>query len=60
MMLSAHLKSWLEKLRSDIPLPQVAMWKDKSLLDTWFEPGHPDTLSHGTWQQGLFFLENLG
>ncbi|VTP89812.1 aminotransferase class V-fold PLP-dependent enzyme [Sphingobacterium daejeonense] len=60
MMLSDDFKSWLEELRLDIPLPQVAMWKDKSLLDTFFEPGHQDTLSHGTLQQGLLFLENLG
>lgn len=36
------------------------MWQTKSLLGTFFEPGHQDTLAHGTLQQSLKFLERLG
>jgi len=60
MMLSDGLKLMLEDLMSAIPLPKIAMWKHKSILDTFFEPGHQDTLSHGTLQQSLNFLKSQG
>lgn len=40
--------------------PKEAMWANKSILDTFFEPGHRDTLSHGTLGQSMLFFENLG
>ena len=60
MLISDQLQQMLQDSKSDIPLPKVAMWKNKSILDTFFEPGHQDTLSHGTLQQSLMFLEQLG
>lgn len=40
--------------------PQEAMWSNKTILHTYFEPGHQDTLSHGSLQQSLRFIENIG
>jgi selenocysteine lyase/cysteine desulfurase len=40
--------------------PKEAMWANKAILDTFFEPGHQDTLSHGTLKQSFTFLEELG
>lgn len=60
MLLSEELRIKLEDLNAGIPLPTVAMWKHKSILDTFFEPGHQDTLSHGTLQQSLMFLKKRG
>lgn len=42
------------------PRPQEGMWSKKSILDTYFEPGHQDTLSHGTLQQSIRFLKEIG
>lgn len=36
------------------------MWADKSKLQTFFEPGHQDTLAHGTLNESLSLLLNLG
>ncbi len=60
MLISDTLKERLERSLSKVPMPTVAMWKDKSILDTFFEPGHQDNLSHGTLQQSLQFLKKLG
>ncbi|OYD47128.1 hypothetical protein CHU00_03440 [Sphingobacterium cellulitidis] len=60
ILLSDQLKLMLEDLKSDVPLPQVSMWKNKKILDTFFEPGHQDTLSHGTLQSSLRFLKKQG
>jgi len=40
--------------------PEEAMWSSKTILHTYFEPGHQDTLSHGTLQQSLHFLTEQG
>lgn len=60
MLISNSLKLMLEDLKAEVPLPEVAMWKHKSILDTFFEPGHQDTLSHGTLQSSLTFLKAQG
>lgn len=36
------------------------MWAGKGIDQLYFEPGHIDTLSHGTLQKGLEFLSELG
>lgn len=36
------------------------MWADKSKLQTFFEPGHQDTLSHGTLSESLSFILDCG
>lgn len=60
MLISDSLKLMLEDLKAEVPLPEVAMWKHKSILDTFFEPGHQDTLSHGTLKSSLTFLKAQG
>ena len=40
--------------------PAEAMWSNKTILHTYFEPGHQDTLSHGTLQASLHFLMEQG
>ena len=42
------------------PMPLEPFLKDKGALNLCFEPGHLDTLSFGTLNQSLFFLEKLG
>ncbi|KGE14075.1 aminotransferase class V-fold PLP-dependent enzyme [Sphingobacterium deserti] len=60
LMLSDHFMNYLHKDINQIPRPQEAMWEQKSIVQTFFEPGHQDTLSHGTLGQSLCFLERLG
>lgn len=60
MMISDDLKDMLYKPAQRGPRPKEAMWSSKSILDTFFEPGHQDTLSHGTLLQSVHFLNNLG
>ena len=60
LLISDSFKLMLEDLKAEVPLPKVAMWKHKSILDTFFEPGHQDTLSHGTLQSSLKFLKAQG
>lgn len=57
--LSNGLADFLNEMLKDIPRPKAAMWQTKSLLGTFFEPGHQDTLAHGTLQHSLKFLERM-
>ncbi|UIR55371.1 aminotransferase class V-fold PLP-dependent enzyme [Sphingobacterium sp. SRCM116780] len=36
------------------------MWDGKDIIQLYFEPGHIDTLSQGTLQQGIEFFNTLG
>lgn len=58
--LSEQLVEVIREQTQDIPKPQAAMWANKSLLSTYFEPGHQDTLSHGTLGHSLTFLSDIG
>lgn len=60
LMLSDRLMDKLNTTLAEIPRPKEAMWKDKSILQTFFEPGHQDTLSHGTLSRSLEFINQLG
>lgn len=60
MMLSPKIKDMISKATGTPPSPKEAMWSNKSLLQTFFEPGHQDTLAHGTLGQSLGFLQNIG
>jgi len=60
LLMSDGLTRRLQNILSDVPLPKVAMWKHKGILNTFFEPGHQETLSHGTLKQSLLKLEELG
>lgn len=60
MMLSDRLMASLYKSAQQGSKPKEAMWSSKSILDTFFEPGHQDTLSHGTLLQSVHFLNHLG
>ena len=60
MMLSDRLKRAIYKDAQLGPLPMEAMWSTKTILDSFFEPGHQDTLSHGTLLQSVQFLSEIG
>ncbi len=60
LLMSEGLTKRLQNILSDVPLPKVAMWKHKGILNTFFEPGHQDTLSHGTLKQSILKLEEIG
>ncbi|WDF69409.1 aminotransferase class V-fold PLP-dependent enzyme [Sphingobacterium oryzagri] len=60
MLLGDRLIELLETQLRDIPRPKEAMWANKSILQTFFEPGHQETLSHGTLRQSLAFLQSQG
>ena len=60
MLLSEKLRSLLEDLLIGRPKPTVAMWQHKSVLDTFFEPGHQDNLSHGTLQKSMQWIQSIG
>lgn len=60
IMLSARLQDLLKKTIGNPPLPKEAMWSNKSTLQTFFEPGHQNTLAHGTLLQSLNFLNEIG
>ncbi|CAM4256823.1 Selenocysteine lyase/Cysteine desulfurase [Pedobacter westerhofensis] len=42
------------------PLPLESFKNIQGHLGLYFEPGHLDTLAHGTLQQSVFYLEQLG
>ncbi|GHE38405.1 aminotransferase class V-fold PLP-dependent enzyme [Sphingobacterium griseoflavum] len=60
LLLSEQFISFLIDTAGEIAPPKESMWAGKSLLQTFFEPGHQDTLSHGTLGQSLAFLHGLG
>ena len=60
LMLSNQLKAVLYADAQKGERPIEAMWSSKSILDTFFEPGHQDTLSHGSLGQSILFLKKLG
>ncbi|WP_206366784.1 aminotransferase class V-fold PLP-dependent enzyme [Sphingobacterium sp. SGL-16] len=60
MMISENLKSKIYAESQQGERPKEGMWSSKSILDTFFEPGHQDTLSHGTLGQSVRLLKNLG
>lgn len=60
MMISDKIKELLYTKAQQGNRPKEAMWSTKSILDTYFEPGHQDTLSHGTLLQSIRFLSTLG
>ena len=59
LLLSEQLKEQLYKEAKERQRPKEAMWQHKSILDTYFEPGHQDCSAHGTLQQSLLFLQKL-
>ena len=60
LMLSPRMKAILYQEAQKLDRPQEAMWRGKSILDTFFEPGHQDTLAHGTLLESVRFLEKVG
>lgn len=60
VMISNYLKELLYADAQQGERPKEAMWSSKSILDTFFEPGHQDTLSHGTLLQSVRLLNELG
>ena len=60
LMLSDNLKAQLYAKAQQGVKPKEPMWSNKSILDTYFEPGHQDTLSHGTLLQSIQFFKEFG
>jgi len=60
MMVSEMLKAKLYTTALERQRPPEMMWAHKSILDIYFEPGHQDTISHGTLGQSVLFLEKIG
>lgn len=60
MLLNKRLQAILYREAQQKARPQEAMWSNKTILHTYFEPGHQDTLSHGSLAQSLLFLQELG
>ncbi|QBQ42517.1 aminotransferase class V-fold PLP-dependent enzyme [Sphingobacterium psychroaquaticum] len=60
IMLSSAMEDTIYQDAKKKQRPQETMWINKTILHTYFEPGHQDTLSHGTLQQSLLFLQRLG
>lgn len=60
LMLSERLRAMLYQEAKQRSAPSEAMWAHKSILDVYFEPGHQDTLAHGTLLQSIYFFEELG
>lgn len=59
IMLSSAMEDTIYQDAKKRQRPQETMWINKTILHTYFEPGHQDTLSHGTLQQSLLFLQQL-
>ncbi|MBE8713492.1 aminotransferase class V-fold PLP-dependent enzyme [Sphingobacterium hungaricum] len=57
MLLNERLRALIYQEAQQKSLPQETMWAGRSILKTYFEPGHIDTLAHGTLLQSLNFLE---
>lgn len=60
LLINKTFQAFLDQLVVDIPMPTADFWKTKSVLDTFFEPGHVDTVSQGTLRESLSLLEELG
>lgn len=60
LLINDQFKKRLENLIHELPQPKELMWEGRSILSTFFEPGHQDNLSHGTLQQSLLLLQKLG
>lgn len=60
MMLSEAMSTCLYQDAYSKQRPSEVWWGHKSILDIYFEPGHQDTLSFGTLQQSVLFLQKIG
>lgn len=60
IMISDRLSKSLYVGAHHQPRPIEAWWSHKSILDIYFEPGHQDTLSQGTLDQSVLFLQEIG
>ncbi len=59
IMLSEALHAILYAAARHQPRPTQPMLADKSVVDLYFEPGHQDTLAHGTLLQSINFYKEL-
>lgn len=60
MMISERLAALLYSEAHQVPRPAETMWAHKSILNIYFEPGHQDTLSHGTLAASVDFMKQVG
>lgn len=60
MILNDKIKGFLYTQAQKQTPSLEKMWEGKTILQLYFEPGHVDTLTQGTLQQSLLFLEKLG
>lgn len=59
MMLSRELYSMLYTAARQRPGPKEPMLAHKPIIDLYFEPGHQDTLAHGSLSQSIHFYKEL-
>ncbi len=59
MMLSRELYAILYADACQRPGPKEPMLANKPIIDLYFEPGHQDTLAHGTLSQSVHFYNEL-
>lgn len=60
LLINDRLKDHIYQKAQSGSRPKEQMWASKTILHTFFEPGHQDTLAHGTLAQSLLFLEQAG
>lgn len=60
LLLSEGLRGRLFAAINTTSSPKEPFLKDKDLLSLFFEPGHQDTLTFGSLQQGILLLNKVG
>lgn len=60
MLIKELAQNGLFQTAQSMPRPKEAFYAPKTIQEIQFETGHLDTLSFGTLQQSLLFLEKLG
>lgn len=59
LLLNKNLQQLLEANLEGIPRPTVDFWREKEVLDTFFEPGHIDTIAQGTLLSTLSLFQEF-
>jgi len=60
VFLSDAAREMIYENKKNLTLPNVPFWSGRDYLSLTLEPGHLDSLSLGTLNQGLNYLKNVG
>lgn len=60
VLMKAAAASGLYQQAQQQPTPKEAFLQNKSIVSLQFEPGHQDTLTYGSLQQSVLYLQQLG